>query len=79
MNWTLFATKTLNLFTSFLMYPNTTLLSVEQNSLIGVYIVSSFFRSRETFIDNATTVNSNLGIETNFSGVTLDLAITRLE
>ena len=61
--WTQFVIDTLNQQTSLLIYPKTTLLSV-QNISLSTWMSSSFFSIFEILIDSLDVVNSSLGIET---------------
>ena len=76
--WTRFATNTFNWWTPLLIYPKTTLLSV-QKILSSIGMSSSFFSIFEILTDNAAAANSSLGIETNFKRETLDFQISRVQ
>ena len=72
------ATKTLSIFVVPLIYASTTWLSVQNLSVIFPRF-NSFLIKHTILTDSTAAVNSNLGVDMNFFGVTLDFPTNKLQ
>ena len=74
----MFATNILNFLLLLLMYPRTTLESVQSYSLL-MGVPSFYLNNNDNLTDAVAAVSSSLGMETYFKGLSIDSPIRKTQ